>query len=78
MKGFEFKFELKPRYTIDYIVGVLQNTVANTVTLGVSKPSPLKRNLDPRFVKGVGVLTGTMNNHMFPSTILQTLDGENG
>jgi hypothetical protein len=36
------------------------------MTLGVSQPTPLKRNIDLRFEKGDRVLTGTMNNHMFP------------
>jgi hypothetical protein len=43
--------DLKPRDIADYMVEAQQNTVATIVTLGVSLPSPLKRNLISRFEK---------------------------
>jgi hypothetical protein len=59
-KDLNSKNEHKPGYTVK----VLWNTVAPTVTLGVSQPSPRKRNLISSFEKEKGPNSNNEQSHV--------------
>jgi hypothetical protein len=58
LQGFHSSFQ-------NYIVSYCPSTVAATVTLGVSQPSPLTE-ISSQDLEGVAAPTETMNNYTIP------------
>jgi hypothetical protein len=52
------------------------NTVAATITLGLSQPSPLTE-MSLQDLEGVAVLAGTTNSRTFLTMVTSSPDGEN-